>query len=272
MKHPGVPAPRVPRRLPELGDHYLVNEERRKLMQKYGDLTGGGQVSQSLVQASELRRVSAAQSIAAATAVTGHDDTEYITKREHALQMAQMDERLAQLREELRKREQAHDELARLVQQLIARGGVGGGDEQLMGRSYRSHGLGDQNPLLPPHGDAGGFNGDVGAGPEVDPSQSTGAGGLPVVVPMLDLGGNLPAFPGAPGGHHPHAGASPDDEVRRPAGICPDGFCRARGAIKEVERGWGEGRPTPVTPETSCVQEPGPGWRRCSPHPLSTLL
>ena len=108
--------------------------------------------------------------------------------------------------------------------------------------------------------------------PEVDPSQSTGAGGLPVVVPMLDLGGNLPAFPGAPGGHHPHAGASPDDEVRRPAGICPDGFCRARGAIKEVERGWGEGRPTPVTPETSCVQEPGPGWRRRSPHPLSTLL
>ena len=86
----------------------IEDERHRQLFSKYGDLTGGGLVAPTIAQAGELMmRMANSQSAAAAS---GRDSlTEYVTKREHELQMAQVDERVRQLGEELRRREQAHD-------------------------------------------------------------------------------------------------------------------------------------------------------------------
>ena len=179
---------------PELGNG--DDERRRLLFSKYGDLTGGGLVAPTIAQAGDLMwRMATSQSIAAETG--RNSVTEYVTKREHALQMSQMDERVRQLGEELRRREQAHEELARLVQQLLARGVASPANEISHSMGYsRARPLAGQHgyPLaehpinamqpLQPMGGLGSNPG--GAGPEVDPSQSTGAAGLPL-VPMLSL-------------------------------------------------------------------------------------
>ena len=176
-----IPSSRKPRRLPELSE----DDRQRQLFSKYGDLTGGGLVAPSIAQAGELMmRMAASQSAAAATAAaSGRNSlTEYVTKREHELQMAQMDERMRQLGEELRRREQAHGELARLVQQLLARGGTSPSDDLAHSMGYSrarplagqhgyplaEHPVNAMQPLQP----LGGLGSNPGsAGPEVGPSQ-----------------------------------------------------------------------------------------------------
>ena len=207
-------AARKPRRLPELS----ADERHRQLFAKYGDLTGGGLVAPTIAQAGELMmRVATSQSAAATAAASGRDSlTEYVTKREHELQMAQMDEQMRQLGEELRRREQAHDELARLVQQLLARGGASPSDDLAHSMGYSrarplagqhgyplaEHPVNAMQPLQP----LGGLGSNPGsAGPEVDPSQSTGAAGLPL-VPMLAL----PSAPQPHGSLHDGGGAYDD--------------------------------------------------------------
>ena len=197
-----------PRRLPELS----ADERHMQLFAKYGDLTGGGLVAPTIAQAGELMmRVATSQS-AAAMAASGRDSlTEYVTKREHELQMAQMDERMRQLGEELRRREQAHDELARLVQQLLARGGASPSDDLAHSMGYSrarplagqhgyplaEHPVNAMQPLQP----LGGLGSNPGsAGPEVDPSA-----GLPL-VPMLAL----PSAPQPLGSLHDGGGAYDD--------------------------------------------------------------
>ena len=210
----GAMAARKPRRLPELS----ADERHRQLFAKYGDLTGGGLVAPTIAQAGELMmRVATSQSAAATAAASGRDSlTEYVTKRDHELHMAQMDERMRQLGEELRRREQAHDELARLVQQLLARGGASPSDDLAHSMGYSrarplagqhgyplaEHPVNAMQPLQP----LGGLGSNPGsAGPEVDPSQSTGAAGLPL-VPMLAL----PSAPQPHGSLHDGGGAYDD--------------------------------------------------------------
>ena len=193
------------------------NERHRQLFSKYGDLTGGGLVAPTIAQAGELMMRMAASQSAAAAAASGRDSlTEYVTKREHELQMAQVDERVRQLGEELRRREQAHDELARLVQQLLARGGASSSDDLAHSMGYSrarplagqhgyplaEHPVNAMQPLQP----LGGLGSNPGsAGPKVDPSQSTGAAGLPF-VPMLAL----PSAPLLHGSLHDDGGAYDD--------------------------------------------------------------
>lgn len=202
--------PRKPRRLPGIqASRYVDDAQVSQLLSKYGDLTGGGLVAPVIAQSSELMRSAVvAQGRGGARVGSRRDDVEYMPRREHELQMAQMDERIRQLSEELRRRDAAHEELAAQVRALMARNGVNSANDDVLGYS-RPRPLAGQHPLAEHPVDAmrslqppiiPDFNGDLGQNaPEVDPSQSTGA--LPPIVPMLPLPPALNATGASLGSH-----------------------------------------------------------------------